>query len=854
MRTNLLTYFGLITLFIAACSYSSNPIGGSYHNLTAHYNAYFIANEHMAEIEKSLYDAYQWNYNKVLPIYVPFDSNDTKSLSSQIEDCIEKASIAIQRHPDSRWEDDSYILVGKARYYSLEFADAIETFKYVNKHSDDDHTRHAALIELIKSFVDFNEINNAIAVSDYLKKEKLNSKNEKELSLVRAYMYQKRKDLDQMVQHLVKAEEQMTKYSDKARIDFIIGQVYQQLGFEAEAYNYYESCLRNGPEYELAFYTKLNMAQVSELTSSGDIKKIRKYFKKLLKDTKNTEYKDKIYYEMANFEVKQGNLDQAIAYFKESVKASVKNQRQKAYSYLKLGQIYYDSLKNFVLAQSYYDSTVATMPGDEENFEKIKQRKLVLDDFVKQLLIVQENDSLIRLSQLPQDSIVALATSLVMEEEARKKEQKKKEERRSANRQASVFDQQGGDLIGANLAPGATWYFYNPSVLGKGNSEFKRIWGNRPLEDNWRRIQKTGGEISDKDSGGDAATTASGEQEGSEEENIASQVSALMANVPTTQEQVDNLLAEVEAALYNLGGIYNFKLEENQNAIQTFEALIVRFPNTEYKAEVLYQLYLLYKDDYPNLADTKAQELKKLFPESIYAKLIDNPNYREESQAATEKLKKVYTQAYKLFKAKKFEESKFLLDSALAVLPENSFSDNLALLNVLNMGELDGQVKYQYELNNFLKTYPESEVVPYAQTLVKASEDYQINLYNSAKARFVAYFQQKHYLVVVYPNNNDLTQKIPLDVEEYIKSKKFGLTTGNLILNEDHALVLINEFPAKGSAEKFLGMLNEELTLKDLYKGEKIYSFVITEDNFDIFYQTKDVNAYLNFFEKHYPQ
>lgn len=852
MRINLITYFILITLLVAGCSYSSGPVSTAYQNVTAHYNAYFIANELMNEIEQSVYDNYQWNYNKVLPIYVPIDSNDAKSLEAQIEDCIEKASIAIQRHPNSRWEDDSYILVGKARYYSLEFADAIETFKFVNKHSENDDARHAALIELIKSFVDFNEINNAIAVSDYLKKEKLNNKNKKELSMVRAYLFQQRKDLDQMVQHLVAAEELMTKYSDKARIDFIIGQVYQQLGFEAEAYNYYESCLKNNPVYELAFYTKLNMAQVTQVTSSGDIKRTQKYFKKLLKDTKNTEYKDKIYYEMANFEVKQGNLDQAIAYYKESVKSSVKNKRQKAYSYLKLGQIYYDSLKNFVLAQNYYDSTVSTMPRDEENFEKIKQRQEILNDFVKQIVTIQTNDSLVSLSQLPQDSLLALATAVATEQHEKEAAKKKKEAKR-ASQQSTVFDQQGGDLIGANLAPGATWYFYNTTAVGKGVTEFKRVWGSRPLEDNWRRSLKAGGEITTGAEGETLAKKeASAESEG--DDAIQTMVDQMLASVPSSQEEINKLLAQVEEALYKLGNIYDFKLDENANAIETFETLIARFPQTQYKAEVLYQLYLLYKGSNIELSTLKSDELKRDFPESIYAKLVDNPNYREESKAATEQLKKVYTKAYKLYKSKDYQKSKYLLDSAFNLYPENSFSDNIALLNVLNMGELEGQFKYQYELNNFIKTYPESELIPYAQKLVKTSEDYQINLYNSAKARFVEYFKQKHYLVVVYPNNDQLTQQIPLEVEEFIKAKNFGLTTGNLILNQDHALVLINEFPAKGSAEKFLTMLNAELSLKDLHKGEKIYSFVITEDNFDIFYQTKDVNAYLNFFEKHYPQ
>ena len=78
---------------------------------------------------------------------------------------------------------------------------------------------------------------------------------------------------------------------------------------------------------------------------------------------------------MAGFELKQGNLNEAIDYYELSVQSSVQNERQKGYAYLKLGQIYYDSLRKFELAQAYYDSTVNVMPKDEEGYEQIKEIK-----------------------------------------------------------------------------------------------------------------------------------------------------------------------------------------------------------------------------------------------------------------------------------------------------------------------------------------------------------------------------------------------------------------------------------------------------------------------------------------------
>ena len=63
------------------------------------------------------------------------------------------------------------------------------------------------------------------------------------------------------------------------------------------------------PEYEVDFYARLYLAQVTEISRSKSVNAALKSFRKLLKDSKNKEFKDKIYYEMGVFELKQKNLD-----------------------------------------------------------------------------------------------------------------------------------------------------------------------------------------------------------------------------------------------------------------------------------------------------------------------------------------------------------------------------------------------------------------------------------------------------------------------------------------------------------------------------------------------------------------
>ena len=166
---------------------------------------------------------------------------------------LRKPQLAIQFHKNSDWVDDSYVLIGKVKFLQGLYEEAIQTFKYVNSISDDDNAVHDGLITLMRTYIDYGEINNAIAVSDFLKKEDLNKHNLKNLYLTRAYMYQKRDDLNNMVMNLVEAVPMMSLSEGSAKIYFIIGQVYQELGFDSEAHNNYLQCVKSNPTYELSF-------------------------------------------------------------------------------------------------------------------------------------------------------------------------------------------------------------------------------------------------------------------------------------------------------------------------------------------------------------------------------------------------------------------------------------------------------------------------------------------------------------------------------------------------------------------------------------------------------------------------
>jgi tetratricopeptide (TPR) repeat protein len=856
LKKNLLLSFYAFLAF--SCLAQDNVIKNSYHNVTAHYNGYWIANERIIEVENSIQDRYEWDYNRMLPIYPQFDTTTSKSLEDPLLDCIEKASIAIQRHPDSRWQDDAYILVGKARLYGSEFPEAIETFKYVNTNGDLKQDRHKALIQLMRTFIEANEMENAKAVSDFIVFNELNEDAKKELSIVRAYYYQKSNLIPEMSEHLASAVLLMSGDEREPRLSFTLAQAYQALGNDSLAYYHYKKTIRKSKSYELSFYARLNMSQVSQANLKTSEKEIRRYFRKLLKDPKNEEYQGKILFELGNFEAKNDQLQSAISSYRESLEKNRNDTRLKSYTYLKLAEIYYNRLADYELAKSYYDSTANSFPKDEDGYELIANRAEILTDFVKYYNIIQLNDSLLNLAALPKDSLDRWLNLIVSERAVNAEEEakrKKKEEKRAAIFETSQANS-NQNLIDINLESEGTWYFYNTTELSRGFSAFKTKWGQRVLEDNWRRSLKTGGN--------DNSTVISNEQLAQTSENIQStpeeeetydkvaEKAKLEETIPFNPTAKINLESEVEEASYHLGKIYNFELEEKENAINVFEGFVSRFDSSQYLPEVLYQLFLLHK----RLDSVKSMyyftELTTKHDTSLFAKLAINPNYINERDQEIEAYKKIYVKAFDLYENGNAIASQKLIDSALFYNPDNEYVDNLLLLKAMNEGQLGGIYKYQFELTNFISTYSESELVPYAEKLLKTSQDYQINLYSSSKAKYIKNFSTTHYFILVYPLEEDLSNNVPAAMAEYLQEINSNLVSGNIVLDEDHAIILVNEFQNKSDAEGFYAeyLLTEKISTN--FAPARFTPMVITTENFQIFYETKDLDSYVRFFSNNY--
>lgn len=722
--------------------------------------------------------------------------------------------------------------------YGYDFPNAIETFKYVNTKGEDINARHWALINLMRTFIENNEMTNAEAVSDFLDRERLDKKNLKHLYLMRAYYYQVLDQKDNMVKNLVASDPLLSK-QERAKLFFIIGQVYQEIGFESAAFDYYKKCIRSNPEYELSFYAKLNMAQVTQLGEKSDIKDVRKYFKKLVRDEKNREFKDRIYYEWAKFELKQGYLSESLSNFNQSIRSSKNNPRVKGLAYLSLGEVYFDTLKDYSIAQAYYDSAVTTLPKTYENYKKIVERSEILTRFAEQINTITLQDSLLYLSTIDSTELI---TMFIAEAEKRQALKEKSEEKARKKEAAESFFSFNQEPTGIG---GGSWYFTNPAAVAKGRTDFKRIWGDRKLEDHWRRSIKSSVIDTDYDNPIDDFKIEENTVV-DKETSIREAAIEFFNQVPKTEQQIIASNIKLEEAFYNLGNIYHFELYEDKNAVSNYNTLLKRFPKTIYEPEVLYLLYLIEIEQNEGRANEHKKILFDKYPNSLYANLILNPLFIEESERTNEKLALEYKKAYTFYKGEDYESAKLYINTAIAGHPNASFIANFVLLNTLIIGKTGSLPEYQLALNEFINKYTEEPLYSYAKELLEASQNYQSNLVQLRAAHFTKVVSdQDHFFILISDSTNAKQGSAVLTriINSHFSNQ--NLSIGALDIDSNSSFVVVKTFNNKDDALLFFDIIKSEQSIENVI-------FVVSKLNFEELYQTKEIESYLKFFEANY--
>ncbi|MFT6970985.1 MAG: TolA-binding protein [Roseivirga sp.] len=820
--------------------------------MNARYNGFFYANQYLNEVNSDIANSYQYNYDEVLKIYPDIDSGIIKSNEGKLDDAFKKSSQVIQWYGESDWTDDNYLIIGKIRHLRAEFQEAIETLQYINQTSKDDNTRHASLIVLMQTYMDSGDEARALEVSNFIKTQQLSEKNLADYKVLLAYINQRQLDYDAMAENLKEVADIIEDRDTRSRINFILGQIEQSKGQNGEAFKYYEASLRGTPPYDLTFFARLNMQQVSAVSSPTEVEKVRKFYASLLKDGKNTEFRGKIYYELGEFEKKLTNYDLALNGYFNAVSVVEPSPRQKSLSFLRAGQLYFEVYENFQKSSLYYDSAIAIMPDDVDGYPIHFKRKEVLSEFVTQLNIIATNDSLLSLAKLNPVSLDAFLDNYLddLEEEEREREKEERTTGASNTSQGSGF----------NSAPSTgEWYFYNRAAADLGALEFQRRWGNRPLEDNWRRASKeaTFDETEPEDEVLMADVSEQGQaQTGKREEGREAKKAELLANIPTTAEAKTKLDLEIEEAYFKLGRVYRFGLESLGKSASTYKTLIQKYPKSEFKLETLFALYTIYQGTDAAQANRYKQQIIDEFPTSLTAKILINPNYIAEKEARNKALQKVYASAYAAYENGEYVRADQILRDALQSFEDVDFLPTVELLAVILKAKTESLFSYEQALNVFLEKYPEGKLNDYAGELLSALKPVKETIIRNEDFEYSEDFKQLHLMAVVYNRTSTKKEELKAAIESFNKEKfaHLKLSIGQLELDagKDLGIMFINSFTEKKTAEAYLRAFKSAREKFVIEVDSNFNNFAISRDNFQMLYQSKKLEDYLKFHSRFY--
>ena len=867
-------------LFILLVAYSCSTKKNSFtrrvfHNLTGHYNMYWNGRESMREGITQLNISAKDNYNLILPVFNYGTQQDAQSLNPYMDKAIEKASINIQRHSmyfehkeQVRWIDDSYLLIGQAYFYKQEYHKAKRTFEFVMNKYKDEEIKYEAMLWLANSYNQMEKYKKAQSTLDYLKNEM--DKNPKEIPsmvikhfpLVKADMYILQEKYPQAIDYLIDAVYLRQKKAIDARIKFILGQIYQSEDELYKASDYYMMAIKRNPAYELAFNAAINLATCYDTRYEEGSKDIRKKLNKMLKEDKNLDYRDQIYYALSDVAYKDNEDSLAIDFLRLSVATSVSNDFQKATSAIQLGSYFFKG-KKYRLSQAYYDTAIQVLPEEFPEYEKIKASSEFLNELVDNLIVVQTEDSLQMLALMSEVERNVIIDKII--EDLKIQEEKEREEAEEQEALAANSINMGGSSPSMGGPQGrGKWYFYNPQTLNFGFSEFKKKWGNRKLEDNWRLSNKKATVsyeqeefISENDSlsgGNDSTAMVS---------NDAHNRAYYLKDLPLTEEKMDTSNVKIQDALFNLGFIYKDKFSDLPRSNESFESLVNRYPENKHLLQTYYVLYRSFsKMDSVDKAEYYKSLLVQQFPESDYAKILLDPDYYKELEAEKNRAITLYNETYDHYTAGHYYTVYSNSNRALSSFDEpEEILAKFEYLRALSIGKIEVVDSLQVALEELVKKYPDSEVKPLAQNILdylngpidttstkeSPEEIFDLSMYefNSASKQIFALVMDDSKV-----NINALKVRISDFNSKYYSIENISIT--NILLNASTHFVMVGNFNSIEQALNYYqAIMSSEYVFANLTEDD-YDGFVIAQENYPIFYRDKDVDKYLAFFKQNY--
>jgi tetratricopeptide (TPR) repeat protein len=632
-------YIILFAILLTGCV---SPLKQGWQNFTAYYNTFYNAKQAFDE-GLELNQRQQLVINPDQPIRI--HPTPTEAGREEFERAIEKGASILRDHAESKYLSRAVSLIGQSYFYRQEYFSALEKFRELRSLTSGKELQEATIwqsrtyleLELYEEGINFTQ-----QEIDFI--EEWDIALLSELNMVLAQLYSERGEWSEASAVLQDYTGLLKSNRLKARAYFLHGQVHEELGNNFQALAAYRLSSSIMSEYDIEFNSRRKLAQMYRNT--GDYESSVQLFRSLERDDKFIEYHVELRYEIAKTFQEMNEAEEAVTRYNRLLRDrfNAPSNEIKAKSYFGLAEIYRDRFNDFQTAAAYFDSANTQSVELSNIYEDVDAEEIAraFGEYASLKNEIERVDSLLHLSTLNEaelDSVIRRIRDQQMD-------------RSEVNRQQNVFSARNVAESPDDATEVLEFGFLNsndPVRKAEAQNYFRAVWGNRPLEDNWRRQSALTISSIDEDpelvnNPAEDVVTANG---GNGLLGTAASVGIDLSDIPFTEDEKNRMKESKEQFKYRLGNLFFLSLNMPDSARYYFNEVIQSSANQELIPRAIYSLAELEVSE--NNSDEMVQKANLLFeqyPESIYADRIAvrlDVDYEPEETGRTDQFETEYT-------------------------------------------------------------------------------------------------------------------------------------------------------------------------------------------------------------------
>lgn len=827
-------------LLLSACSTKKDAfVNRNWHALNTKYNVLYNGNLAFEEGREQLNDSYRDNYWELLPVErlevtdeIKLDSEDNNPNFIRAED---KATKAIQKHSMEIGDeernpqtDEAFLLLGKARYFDQRYVPAIEAFNYILQKYSESNKLNEATIWREKTNIRLE--NEELALRNLrrlLKFERLKDQEYADARAMMAQAYINLKAPDTAIQQLKIASAYTKKNAEKGRYYFVIGQLYNQLGFKDSANFAFDKIIDLQRKTPRVYWVNAHLQKIQNTEITNENKEdLLEYLTWLEINRENRPFLDKIFRQIAVYHntLEQDSL--SLAYYNRSLRAANQSPQLFALNYEDLAEYYFDE-NEYKTAGAYYDSVLPNLPENTKKYRTIKKKLDNLEDVITYESTVQYADSVITVYKMPLEGRKVYFQAYIDQLKAKADELAAKEESRLNAGFAAFGESKGGKENKGKF------YFYNITSLGYGKTNFKNKWGNRTLEDNWRWSTKNSSQ------GLDLSAIGPGVQDDVQAEipeDLKYSLDYYLDKVPTDVAIIDSLDRERNFANYQLGLIYKEKFKENMLASVKLERVLESSPEERLVLPSKYNLFKIYEEVGSPLALDMKENIIRNHPSSRYAEILLNPQAVLEASEDSPEAR--YARLYQLFEAQEFLRVITGSEESINMFPGDPVVPKFEMLKATAIGRLQGYKEFKEALNYVALNYPNQPEGKKAQEMV--AEQLPKLEANGFSAENGLASGGNWKVIFPFKRSNDAAAlRLKKRLEASIKDLNYSNKVSKDIYNLEDEFVVVHGFKSRDFALGYVELLKNN---KDYRIANE--NFVILSNNYKTVQIHKNIEDY----------